>query len=124
MLSAYLGIAFGALLSMIGVSFSTVKSVDKFDLDRLSYVPFLMSSVLALYCLIISVVAIKKIDDINPDAIMSASLTSGFMTLFSGLTLGFVVEKATEIKKGVIFVLIFIEAWALYGLIIGLLLLK
>lgn len=129
-LNAYLGISLGMLFTMIGTTFSTVKAARLMGFTPLTFLPIIMSGVLAIYGLIVSVLVVNKIDDApqltepSSNALMAAGLISGFANMFSGITMGYINDMASinnEVNRGVVLGLIFAESWGLYGLIISLL---
>ena len=132
--NAYLGVALGILFTMMGTAFSTTKAANLLETTVKSYIPIVMSGVLAIYGLIVSLLIVLKISEHQgdkdvtvartSDALMAAGLVTGFTNLFSGLTMGFISDKANlhsnGINFGVTLALVFAESWGLYGLIISL----
>lgn len=128
--NAYLGLSLGTLFTMIGTSFSTTKAVGLMAYDFTSFIPIIMSNALILYWIIVSILIVNKLsddqldgDDVN--ALMSVGLITGFSNLFSGITMGYMNQKASvstnEVNRGVVIGLLFAKSWGLCGLIVGLL---
>ena len=127
--NAYLGISLGTLFTMMGTSISTIKSASLISHELVSYIPIVMSGVLAIYGLIVSLLSIVKLgehpDNVDvSDAIMAASLVVGFSNLFSGIAMGYISDKAvlhsSGINRGLVCALVLAESWGLYGLVTGL----
>lgn len=118
--NAHIGLILGFLFTVIGSSFATVKSVKYIDLAFKNFIPISMAGVLAIYGFIIEILCVSKLDDIDPNRIMSAALIVGCCNLFSGIAMGFICDKTEEYNVGLLFALIFAEAIALYGLIASL----
>lgn len=127
--NAYLGVALGVLFTMMGTTVSTIKAASLLETTPSSYIPIVMSGVLAIYGLIVSLMIVLKLGD-HPgdnnisDALMAAGLVCGFSNLFSGIAMGYINDKVNThsngINTGVILALVFAKSWGLYGLVISL----
>ncbi|KAK1322957.1 hypothetical protein QJS10_CPA02g00505 [Acorus calamus] len=130
-LSAGMGAAYGTAKSGVGVA---SMGVMRPELVMKSIVPVVMAGVLGIYGLIIAVIISTGI---NPKA-KSYYLFDGYAHLSSGLACGLAGSLPDNIDKkrcsswanaqqpklfvGMILILIFAEALALYGLIVGIIL--
>ena len=93
--------------------------------------PVVMASILGIYGMIVSVILIKSIDIKNYTweqgyRHLAAGLCCGFSSVAAGLTIGVVGETAVRkigkqewLYVGMLLILIFAEAIALYGMILG-----
>uniref|UniRef100_A0A5B6ZVL0 V-type proton ATPase proteolipid subunit n=1 Tax=Davidia involucrata TaxID=16924 RepID=A0A5B6ZVL0_DAVIN len=114
----FLGAAAALVFSCMGAAYGTAKSgvgvasmgVMRPELVMKSIVPVVMAGVLGIYGLIIAVIISTGI---NPKA-KSYYLFDGYAHLSSG--------QQPKLFVGMILILIFAEALALYGLIVGIIL--
>ena len=95
--------------------------------------PVVMASILGIYGMIVSVVILKKIDLANYSFGLgykhfSAGLSCGLSSLAAGFAIGLIgdagvrgVAQQDKLFIGMIIILIFAEAIALYGMILGIL---
>ncbi|KAG5392684.1 hypothetical protein IGI04_022647 [Brassica rapa subsp. trilocularis] len=126
----FLGAAAALVFSCMGAAYGTAKSgvgvasmgVMRPELVMKSIVPVVMAGVLGIYGLIIAVIISTGI---NPKA-KSYYLFDGYAHLSSGLACGLAGLSAGMaigiLFVGMILILIFAEALALYGLIVGIIL--
>lgn len=123
--NAYIGVSLGLLFTMMGSSISTIKASKFVGEGVQSYIPVIMSGILALYGLIVSILITTHLPATpeNTNALMSAGLVVGFCNLCSGVTMGFICDKAEEFNKGVFWVLLSVESWGVYGLVVSLVIL-
>eukprot|EP01066_Platyproteum_vivax_P009202 Platyproteum_vivax@DN4031_c0_g1_i2.p1 len=128
---ANLGAAYGSAKSGVGVS---SMGVMRPDLAMRSIVPVIMSGVLGIYGLIASVILNGKIagkrnaySEYDGYAHLASGLVVGLSCLAAGLSLGIAGDAGVRANAQqprlyvtMILILIFGEALALYGLIVGL----
>ncbi|AFZ81174.1 vacuolar ATP synthetase subunit, putative [Theileria equi strain WA] len=130
MVFSNLGAAYGTARSGVGVS---SMGVMRPDLVMKSIVPVIMAGVLGIYGLIISIIictsfgAPDKYSAFAGYSHLSAGLIVGLSGLAAGLSIGIVGDagvranaQQTRLFVGMILTLVFAETLALYGLIIGL----
>lgn len=127
--NAYLGLSLSVLFTMLGTCFSTIKATSLLSHKFSSFIPIIMSSILAIYSLIINIIIIDKINhQYDDNALMAAALVIGFSNLFSGITMGYINDKAAiagiEMNFGILSALMFSQFWGLCGLITSLILLN
>ncbi|KAL1176495.1 hypothetical protein V6Z11_A04G162900 [Gossypium hirsutum] len=139
----FLGAAAALVFSCMGAAYGTAKSgvgvasmgVMRPELVMKSIVPVVMAGVLGIYGLIIAVIISTGI---NPKAKsyylfdgyahLSSGLACGLAGLSAGMAIGIVGDAgvsqrtAAQAFVGMILILIFAEALALYGLIVGIIL--
>ncbi|KAK8945537.1 hypothetical protein KSP40_PGU003739 [Platanthera guangdongensis] len=143
----FLGAAAALVFSCMGAAYGTAKSgvgvasmgVMRPELVMKSIVPVVMAGVLGIYGLIIAVIISTGI---NPKAKsyylfdgyahLSSGLSCGLSGLSAGMAIGIVGDAGVRICRanaqqpklfvGMILILIFAEALALYGLIVGIIL--
>ena len=137
---AYMGIASAIVFANLGSAYGTAKTgvgicsmgVLRHDLIFKSVVPVIMAGILGIYGLIVGVVLNSKIKDdftfVVGYRLLSAGLCCGLSSLAAGLAIGIVGDAGVranaqqdKIFIGMILILIFAEAVALYGFIISLL---
>ncbi|KAL2550475.1 V-type proton ATPase subunit c2 [Forsythia ovata] len=122
-----MGVAYGTAKSGVGVASMRVMRPE---LVMKSIVPVVMAGVLGIYGLIIAVIISTGI---NPKAKSYylfddyAHLSSGLACGLAGLSAGMAIEIVGDTGQpklfaGMILILIFAEALALYGLIVGIIL--
>jgi V-type H+-transporting ATPase 16kDa proteolipid subunit len=126
-----LGAAYGTAKSGVGIS---SMGVMRPELVMRSIIPVVMAGVIGIYGLIISViitVGVKETGylEFNGFAHLGAGLAVGLAGLAAGMSIGIVGDagvRATaqqpKLFVGMILILIFAEALALYGLIVALML--
>ena len=137
---AYMGIASAIVFANLGSAYGTAKTgvgicsmgVLRHELIFKSVVPVIMAGILGIYGLIVAVILNTKIDA-NIDFVggyrfLGAGLCCGLSSLAAGLAIGIVGDAGVranaqqeKIFIGMILILIFAEAVALYGFIISLL---
>lgn len=140
----FMGITCASVFSNLGAAYGTAKSgvgissmgVMRPDLVMRSIVPVIMAGVLGIYGLIIGILINQNLSG-APErypyflayAHLGGGLTVGLSALAAGLCIGIVGDAGVRANAqqprlfvGMILILIFAEALALYGLIIGLLL--
>nr|CAB3463604.1 unnamed protein product [Digitaria exilis] len=134
----FLGAAAALVFSCMGAAYGTAKSgvgvasmgVMRPELVMKSIVPVVMAGVLGIYGLIIAVIISTGI---NPKAKpyylfdgyahLSSGLACGLAGLAAGMAIGIVGDAGQpKLFVGMILILIFAEALALYGLIVGIIL--
>ncbi|KAM0858154.1 hypothetical protein ACQ4PT_042365 [Festuca glaucescens] len=140
----FLGAAAALVFSCMGAAYGTAKSgvgvasmgVMRPELVMKSIVPVVMAGVLGIYGLIIAVIISTGI---NPKAKpyflfdgyahLSSGLACGLAGLAAGMAIGIVGDAGVRANAqqpklfvGMILILIFAEALALYGLIVGIIL--
>ncbi|KAL8153909.1 hypothetical protein V2J09_011669 [Rumex salicifolius] len=140
----FLGAAAALVFSCMGAAYGTAKSgvgvasmgVMRPELVMKSIVPVVMAGVLGIYGLIIAVIISTGI---NPKAKgyylfdgyahLSSGLACGLAGLSAGMAIGIVGDAGVRANAqqpklfvGMILILIFAEALALYGLIVGIIL--
>ncbi len=138
---AYMGIACAIVFSNLGSAYGTAKTgvgicsmgVLRPELIFKSVVPVVMAGILGIYGLIIGMLLVFRIDAnidfITGYKILGAGLCVGLSSLAAGLAIGIVGDAGVRanaqqerIFVGMILILIFAEAVALYGFIISLIL--
>lgn len=140
----FMGITSAAVFSNLGGAYGSAKAgvgissmgVMRPDLVMRSVVPVIMAGVLGIYGLIIGILINQNLTS-SPEtypyylgyAHLASGLTVGLSALAAGLCIGVVGDAGVRANAqqprlyvGMILILIFAEALALYGLIIGLLL--
>ena len=137
----YMGIASAIVFANLGSAYGAAKTgvgicsmgVLRPELVIKSIIPVIMAGILGIYGLIVGVILSMKIDDTftfrYAYKFLSAGLCCGFSSLAAGLAIGIVGDAGVranaqqeKIFIGMILILIFAEAVALYGFIISLLL--
>jgi len=126
---ACLGAAYGTAKSGVGIS---SMGVMKPDLVMRSIIPVVMAGVIGIYGLIIAVIVGKNVKDdstytaFKGFADLGSGLSVGLSGLAAGMAIGIVGDagvRATaqqpRLFVGMILILIFAEALALYGLIVA-----
>merc|ERR1719336_394269 len=127
---ANLGAAYGTAKSGVGIS---SMGVMRPDMVMRSIIPVVMAGVLGIYGLITAVIINGKMtpaaeySQYSGYAHLAAGLTVGMSSLAAGLAIGIVGDAGVRANAqqprlfvGMILILIFAEALALYGLIVGL----
>lgn len=135
----FAGVALSIGFSNLGAAYGMAKSgagiagmgQRKPHLIIKSLLPVVMASILGIYGMIVSVVLIKKIDLDNYTWFegykhLGAGLCCGLSSLAAGYTIGIVGDHGTRayakeerLFVGMLLILIFAEAIALYGMILG-----
>ena len=137
---AYMGIASAIVFANLGSAYGTAKTgvgicsmgVLRPELIFKSIIPVVMAGILGIYGLIVGVLLSMKV---NPELtfmqgykLLGAGLCCGLSSLAAGLAIGIVGDAGVranaqqeKIFIGMILILIFAEAVALYGFIIALL---
>ncbi|KAF0893616.1 hypothetical protein E2562_028030 [Oryza meyeriana var. granulata] len=140
----FLGAASALVFSCMGAAYGTARSgvgvanmgVMRPELVMKSIVPVVMAGVLGIYGLIIAVIVSTGINPMAQPyflfdgyAHLAAGLSTGLCSLAAGLAIGVVGDAGVRANAqqpklfvGMILILIFAEALALYGLIIGIIL--
>lgn len=137
----YMGIAAAIVFSNLGSAYGASKTgvgicsmgVLRPELVMKSVIPVIMAGILGIYGLIVGVILANKIGATLTFAAgyryLSAGLCCGFSSLAAGLAIGIVGDAGVRANAqqekvfiGMILILIFAEAVALYGFIISLLL--
>jgi len=139
----FMGATSGLVFACLGAAYGTAKSgvgiaamgVMRPELVMRSIIPVVMAGVIGIYGLIIAVIIGTKIPnadtygDYDGFAHLGSGLSVGLSGLAAGMTIGIVGDagvRATaqqpKLFVGMILILIFAEALALYGLIVGLIL--
>ncbi|KAM3133023.1 V-type proton ATPase 16 kDa proteolipid subunit c 2 [Paramecium bursaria] len=137
----YIGVASALIFANLGSSYGTTKSgvgicsmgVLKPDLIMKSVIPVVMAGILGIYGMIVAVILQGKVSGSNSSkqgyAYLAAGLCCGLSSLSAGLAIGIVGDAGVRanaqqdrIFVGMILILIFAEALALYGLIVSLIL--
>jgi len=139
----FMGATAGLVFACLGAAYGTAKSgvgiaamgVMRPELVMRSIIPVVMAGVIGIYGLIIAVIIGTKIpptgsyNDYDGFAHLGSGLSVGLSGLAAGMTIGIVGDagvRATaqqpKLFVGMILILIFAEALALYGLIVGLIL--
>ena len=135
----YMGIASAMVFANLGSAYGTAKTgvgicsmgVLRHELIFKSVVPVIMAGILGIYGLIVSVILNMKIDSNMDFALgyryLGAGLCCGLSSLAAGLAIGIVGDAGVranaqqeKIFIGMILILIFAEAVALYGFIVSL----
>ena len=123
-----LGAAYGTAKS--GVGLSSV-GIMKPDAIMKCLLPVIMAGVLGIYGLIVAVIMVQKVKNKNyyfnqGFAQFSAGCCCGFSSMVAGFCIGEVGDagvkatvKKAEVFVGMILILIFAEAIALYGMILA-----
>ncbi len=138
---AYMGIAAAIVFANLGSAYGAAKTgvgicsmgVLRHELIFKSIVPVIMAGILGIYGLIVGVIISMKIGtDVTFNLgyrLLSAGLCCGLSSLAAGLAIGIVGDAGVranaqqeKIFIGMILILIFAEAVALYGFIISLIL--
>ena len=136
---AYTGIASAMVFANLGSAYGTAKTgvgicsmgVLRHELIFKSVVPVIMAGILGIYGLIVSVILNMRIDNTLTFALgyrfLGAGLCCGLSSLAAGLAIGIVGDAGVranaqqeKIFIGMILILIFAEAVALYGFIVSL----
>eukprot|EP00761_Pharyngomonas_kirbyi_P011695 gb/GECH01011721.1/.p1 GENE.gb/GECH01011721.1/~~gb/GECH01011721.1/.p1 ORF type:complete len:163 (+),score=21.00 gb/GECH01011721.1/:1-489(+) len=135
-----MGAATALVFSNLGAAYGTAKAgvgiahlgIHHPNLVMKGIVPVIMAGVLGIYGLIVSVIIGSSVSPDNYSsykgfAHLSAGLSVGLSALGAGFAIGIVGDagvraygKQTKVFVGLILVLIFAEALALYGLIVSL----
>ncbi|PRP83380.1 hypothetical protein PROFUN_09408 [Planoprotostelium fungivorum] len=137
----FIGCAAALVFTSLGAAYGTAKSgvgiasmgVMRPELVMKSIIPVVMAGVIGIYGLIIAVIISGRIgneyDSFKGFADLGAGLCVGLSGLAAGMAIGIVGDagvRATaqqpRLFVGMILILIFAEALALYGLIVGLIL--
>merc|ERR1712032_932467 len=128
---ANLGAAYGTAKSGIGIS---SMGVLKPELIIKSIIPVVMAGILGIYGLIVSVILQQKVESKNYSYFLgfkhlASGLCCGLSALAAGIAIGIVGDAGVralgqqdKIFVGMMLILIFAEAWGLYGLIVALIL--
>ena len=138
---AYMGIAAAIVFANLGSAYGAAKTgvgicsmgVLRHELIFKSIVPVIMAGILGIYGLIVGVILSINMGDkltfTQGYKILSAGLCCGLSSLAAGLAIGIVGDAGVranaqqeKIFIGMILILIFAEAVALYGFIISLIL--
>ena len=136
---AYTGIASAMVFANLGSAYGTAKAgvgmcsmgVLRPELIFKSVVPIIMAGILGIYGLIVSVILNMRIDNNLTFALgyrfLGAGLCCGLSALGAGLAIGIVGDAGVranaqqeKIFIGMVLILIFAEAVALYGFIVAL----
>lgn len=136
---AYTGIAAAMVFANLGSAYGTAKTgvgicsmgVLRHELIFKSVVPVIMAGILGIYGLIVSVILNMRIDNNLTFALgyryLGAGLCCGLSSLAAGLAIGIIGDAGVranaqqeKIFIGMILILIFAEAVALYGFIVSL----
>ena len=135
----FLGAASALVFSCMGAAYGTAKSgvgiaamgVMRPELVMKSIVPVIMAGVLGIYGLIVSVIISSKVGTGNYTMFsgyghLASGLACGLSGLAAGMCIGIVGDAGVranaqqpKLYVGMILILIFAEALALYGLIVG-----
>ena len=139
----WLGVAGSVALSNFGAAYGTAKAgigigsmaVTKPELVYKSLVPVVMAGILGIYGLIVSVVLVSKVkcdETSNPYTmfkVMTSGMCVGWSCIAAGYAIGIVGDAGVRSNAmnqnmfvGMILMMIFAEAIALYGLIIAIIL--
>lgn len=140
-LFGYIGVTAATIFANAGSAYGTAKAgiaiaccgVMRPDLVMKNIIPVVMAGILGIYGLIMSIIITQSIGNVAeyPNAVgfahMTAGLTVGLSALVAGFAIGVVGDAGVRgnsqqprIFVAMILILIFAEALALYGLIIGL----
>ena len=127
-----LGAAYGTAKSGVGIS---AMGVRKPELVMRSIIPVVMAGVIGIYGLIIAVIIATQVTDgaaytnFKGFAHLASGLSVGMCGLAAGMAIGIVgdagvraIAEQARLFVGMILILIFAEALALYGLIVALIL--
>merc|ERR1711937_59772 len=138
----YIGVASALVFANLGAAYGSAKAgvgicsmgILKPDLIMKSVVPVVMAGILGIYGMIVAVIIVQRITDEKYSdrtayAHLASGLCCGFSSLAAGLAIGIVGDAGVranaqqdKIFVGMILILIFGEALALYGLIVSLIL--
>eukprot|EP00483_Globobulimina_turgida_P002031 UN02033 len=141
----YLGVSSAIVFSCLGAAYGTARAGAGLASMGVRYpsvvmrcmIPIVMAGVLGIYGLIISVILLQNIKGIttgdytafNGYAQLGSGLSCGLSCLAAGYAIGIVgdygvraVAKQAQLYVGMILMLIFSEALALYGLIVAIVL--
>jgi len=138
----FMGAAIALVFSCMGAAYGTAKSgvgvasmgVMRPELVMKSIVPVVMAGVLGIYGLVIAVIISTGIPDtgycmFGGYAHLASGLSCGLAGLAAGMAIGIVGDAGVranaqqpKLYVGMILILIFAEALALYGLIVGIIL--
>merc|ERR1712017_38346 len=138
----FIGAAAALVFSSMGAAYGTAKSgvgiaamgVMRPELVMKSIVPVVMAGVLGIYGFIISVLIAQKVTPqdykmFDGYAHLASGLACGLSGLSAGMAIGVVGDSGVRANAqqpklfvGMILILIFAEALALYGLIVGIIL--
>merc|ERR1712087_527309 len=140
----YLGVSAAIVFSCLGAAYGTARAGAGLASMGVMYptvvmrcmIPIVMAGVLGIYGLIISVILLQNIKGVTEDygafnayAQLGAGLSCGLSSLASGYAIGIVgdygvrsVARQPGLYVGMILMLIFSEALALYGLIVAIVL--
>lgn len=137
----YIGVASALVFANLGAAYGSAKAgvgicsmgVLKPELIMKSVVPVVMAGILGIYGMIVAVIIVQRIGDPYTEqsgyAHLASGLCCGFSSLAAGLSIGIVGDAGVranaqqdKIFVGMILILIFGEALALYGLIVSLIL--
>jgi len=139
----FMGATSGLVFACFGAAYGTAKSgvgissmgVMRPELVMRSIIPVVMAGVIGIYGLIIAVIIGTGIqndgtyNDFRGFAHLGAGLSVGLSGLAAGMAIGIVGDagvrataQQSKLYVGMILILIFAEALALYGLIVGLIL--
>merc|ERR1712025_1346248 len=138
----FIGAAAALVFSNMGAAYGTAKSgvgiaamgVMRPELVMKSIVPVVMAGVLGIYGFIISVLIAQKVAPVDYKmfdgyAHLASGLACGLSGLSAGMAIGVVGDSGVRANAqqpklfvGMILILIFAEALALYGLIVGIIL--
>eukprot|EP01055_Gregarina_sp_Pseudo9_P002294 Gregarina_sp_Pseudo_9__2293@NODE_2614_length_935_cov_1815_686384_g2397_i0_p1_GENE_NODE_2614_length_935_cov_1815_686384_g2397_i0NODE_2614_length_935_cov_1815_686384_g2397_i0_p1_ORF_typecomplete_len174_score33_69ATPsynt_C/PF00137_21/1_2e17ATPsynt_C/PF00137_21/3e20DUF373/PF04123_13/0_028MtrG/PF04210_13/1_9e02MtrG/PF04210_13/5_7TMEM238/PF15125_6/4TMEM238/PF15125_6/1_1e03TMEM238/PF15125_6/1_3e02_NODE_2614_length_935_cov_1815_686384_g2397_i0196717 len=137
----FMGITAAAVFANLGSAYGTAKSgvgissmgVMRPDLIMKNVIPVVMAGILGIYGLIMGIIINQSMGDLKEYSQSAAyghlasGITVGLSALSAGLAIGIVgdagvraVAQQPRLYVGMILILIFAEALALYGLIIGL----
>eukprot|EP01056_Protomagalhaensia_sp_Gyna25_P003419 Protomagalhaensia_sp_Gyna_25__3418@NODE_3087_length_739_cov_1291_520000_g2581_i0_p1_GENE_NODE_3087_length_739_cov_1291_520000_g2581_i0NODE_3087_length_739_cov_1291_520000_g2581_i0_p1_ORF_typecomplete_len175_score27_97ATPsynt_C/PF00137_21/4_2e17ATPsynt_C/PF00137_21/3e20Wzy_C_2/PF11846_8/0_17DUF373/PF04123_13/0_19MtrG/PF04210_13/1_9e02MtrG/PF04210_13/5_7_NODE_3087_length_739_cov_1291_520000_g2581_i0149673 len=137
----FMGITSAAVFANLGSAYGTAKSgvgissmgVMRPDMIMKNVIPVIMAGILGIYGLIMGIIINQSMGDLKeyPQsqgyAHLASGITVGLSALSAGLAIGIVgdagvraVAQQPRLYVGMILILIFAEALALYGLIIGL----
>jgi V-type H+-transporting ATPase proteolipid subunit len=136
----YMGVASAIVFANLGSAYGTAKTgvgicsmgVLRPELIFKAIIPVVMAGILGIYGLIVAVIFNTKIGDnftfMEGYRLLGAGLCCGLSSLAAGLTIGIVGDAGVRANAqqekvfiGMILILIFAEAVALYGFIISLL---
>ena len=138
----WMGVVFAVVFANLGAAYGTAKAsigigsiaVTKPELVYKSLVPVVMAGILGIYGLIVSVVLISKVTQANSNPytmfkVMTSGICVGFSCVAAGYAIGVVGDAGVRSNAmnqnmfvGMILMMIFAEAIALYGLIIAIIL--
>ena len=137
---AYIGITAAIVFANLGSAYGTAKTgvgicsmaVLRPELVFKSIIPVVMAGILGIYGLIVGMILNNRITDkmgfVNGYKVLGAGLCCGLSSLAAGLAIGIVGDAGVRANAqqekvfiGMILILIFAEAVALYGFIMSLL---